>query len=246
MNRVMVAVGLALTASICWGSAASVKLDQAQTDVRNIQMLQRGARTYVNYCGGCHSAQYLRYRRIKEDLELTEAQVQQNFIFSSAKIGEAMRIAMSADDQRDWFGAPAPDLSLISRSRGTDWLYTYLRSFYVDPNRPLGWNNNIFAQVSMPNPLWELQGIQEPIHETVVDERGESRQIVTGLKLTQPGSQSPAEFDDTIRDLVTFLEYMGEPAKMKRESVGIWVLVYLVLFTFLAYLLKLEYWRDVH
>lgn len=245
MSKIISGLGLMLATAACWGAGPQVKLDQAQTDVANVQMLQRGARMYVNYCGSCHSAQYLRYRRIMEDLELTEAQVNEHLIFSNAKIGETMTIAMRAEDQREWFGAPAPDLSLISRSRGSDWLYTYLKSFYLDPDRPLGWNNTVFPQVSMPNPLWELQGIQEPVYETKVDERGDAREVVAGLRLTRPGSQSAAEFDDAVRDLVTFLEYMGEPAKMKRESVGIWVLLYLVLFTFLAYLLKLEYWRDV-
>ncbi len=245
MSRIMSGLVLVLATANGWGAGPTVKLDQAQTDVANIQMLQRGARMYVNYCGSCHSAQYLRYRRLMEDLGLTEAQVKENLIFSNAKIGETMTIAMRPEHQRDWFGAPAPDLSLISRSRGSDWLYTYLKSFYLDPDRPLGWNNTVFPQVSMPNPLWELQGIQEPVYETVVDDRGESRQVVAKLKLARPGSQSAAEFDDSLRDLVTFLEYVGEPAKMKRESVGIWVLLYLVLFTFLAYLLKLEYWRDV-
>ena len=241
----MVFICLALNAAAGWAAVGGHKLDQAQTDVNNVPMLQRGARTFVNYCGGCHSAKYMRYQRIMEDLELSEAQVQGNFIFSRGKIGDAMTIAMSAENQREWFGSEAPDLSLISRSRGSDWLYTYLKSFYVDPSRPIGWNNILFDKVSMPNVLWELQGIQTPVYETVVDSRGDSHNVVTELKL-HPGRQSPTEFDDTLRDLVTFIEYLGEPAKMKRESLGIWVLLYLVLFTFLAYLLKLEYWRDVH
>ena len=226
-------------------AASGGDLEQAQTDMGNIAAIQRGARLFVNYCQGCHSAQYMRYSRLAEDLGLTEAQVENNLIFSDAKIGTTMQPARDADDQIAWFGAAAPDLSLISRSRGADWLYTYLKSFYVDPSRPLGWNNKLFPNVSMPHVLWEMQGIQTPVFETHTDERGDAVEVLVGLHQETDGTQTEAQYAQTILDLVTFLEYMGEPAKLKRETIGVWVILYLALFTFLAYLLKAEFWRDV-
>lgn len=246
MNRILVVFFLAgLAGSQSALAAGGGDLEQAQTDMGNIAAIQRGARFFVNYCQGCHSAQYMRYSRLQEDLGLTEAQVEQNLIFSDAKVGETMFTAMAADDQQAWFGAAAPDLSLTSRSRGADWLYTYLKSFYIDESRPLGWNNKLFANVSMPHVLWELQGIQEPVYETQLDERGDEVEVLVGLKKVSEGTMSEAEYAQTILDLVTFLEYMGEPAKLKRESLGVWVILYLALFTFLAYLLKAEFWRDI-
>ncbi|MDJ0657610.1 MAG: cytochrome c1 [Xanthomonadales bacterium] len=237
---------LLLISGTALAAGAKVPLDQAQTDLGNMASIQRGAALYVNYCQGCHSAEYMLYSRLAEDLELTEEQVERNLILTGAKIGEPMVSTMDPADATVWFGAPAPDLSVIARSRGVDWLYTYLRSFYVDPNRPIGWNNTVLANASMPHVLWQLQGIQEPVFETQTDETGVSKEVLVDLKLATPGAQTEAEYDRTIRDLVTYLEYQSEPAKLKRESMGVWVLLYLALFTFLAYLLKLEFWRDVH
>ncbi|MFK7956097.1 MAG: cytochrome c1 [Lysobacterales bacterium] len=236
---------IALTLNGAALAAGGGAVDQAQTDMGNVAAIQRGAKLFVNYCQGCHSAQYMRYSRLAEDLDMTPGQVEENLIFNDAKIGEVMLSAMGSADQQVWLGAKAPDLSLVSRSRGVDWLYTYLRQFYVDPSRPVGWNNKLFANVSMPNVFWELQGVQKPVYETHTDENGNEIQVLTGLEPVSAGTQTPAEFDQTILDLVTYLEYLGEPAKMKRESLGVWVLLYLALFTFLAYLLKAEFWRDV-
>lgn len=226
-------------------AAGGGDVDQAQTDLGNIAAIQRGAKLFVNYCQGCHSAEYMRYSRIQEDLGLTEEQVEDNLIFGDAKVGDVMTVAMETDDQVLWLGAKAPDLSLVARSRGVDWLYTYLRQFYVDDSRPTGWNNKLFPNVSMPNIFWEQQGIQNAVYETQEDENGNPVEVLTGLEPVTAGTLSTEEFDQTMRDLVTFLEYLGEPAKLKREGIGIWVLLYLALFTFLAYLLKQEFWRDV-
>ncbi len=226
-------------------AAGGGAVDQAQTDMGNVAAIQRGAKLFVNYCQGCHSAQYMRYSRLAEDLELSEEQVEENLILSDAKIGDVMLSAMDTADQQLWLGAKAPDLSLVSRSRGVDWLYTYLRQFYVDPSRPVGWNNKLFPNVSMPNVFWELQGVQRPVYETHEDDNGRPVTTLVGLEPVTEGKLSAEQYDQTILDLVTYLEYLGEPAKLKRESLGIWVLLYLALFTFLAYLLKVEFWRDI-
>ena len=197
----------------------------------------------MNYCSSCHSLKFLRYSRMAEDLGLTEEEVMGNLNFTGAKFGEHIQVTMRDADGTEWFGKMPPDLSLISRVRGSDWIYTYLKSFYLDESRPLGWNNTLFPNASMPNPLWELQGLQhaefgEP------DETGTrhpERLVVSG-----PGRLSAVEFDQTVRDITNFLEYAGEPAALKRQAMGVWVILFLVLLTFLGYLLKQEYWSDVH
>src|SRR5581483_6889781 len=180
-----------------------------------------GARLYFNYCAGCHSLQYLRYSRLAEDLQLSEEQVLKNFAFTGAKIG---------------------DLALEARAKGPDWIYNYLKAFYLDESRPSGWNNTVFPNVAMPNVLWELQGVQ---HATFAAAKPGDEPKVEKL-VPGKGRLTPAEYDESVRDLTTFLAYVGEPAALKRESVGVWVVLYLAFFTFLAWLLKHEYWKDVH
>ena len=212
--------------------------------------MQRGARLFFNYCSGCHSLQYLRYSRIAEDLQLDPKDVEKNFMFGGGKIGDHAISRLMADDGAKWFGKAPPDLSLESRSKGADWIYTYLKSFYVDPTRPVGWNNTVFENASMPNALWELQGIQTlaPKHEGAGEgAHGEAGgHAASPFVLRSPGSQTPEQFDQSVRDITAFLQYAGEPAALKREAMGVWVLLYLALFTFLAYLLKHEFWKDVH
>ena len=233
-----IAALLLLLASNFVLAAGGGALQHAGTDVSNKASLQRGAQLFVNYCLSCHTAKYMRYSRVAEDLGLSEQQMTENLILTGAKIGETMTVAMRPDDAAAWFGAAPPDLSLTARSRGVDWIYTYLKSFYLDPTRPVGWNNTLFANASMPHVLWELQGVQRP----VFDDKGH----VTGLTLDRPGTLDAAGYDRAIRDLTTFMEYVGEPAVLKRESIGLWVLLYLSLFTLIAWMLKHEYWRDVH
>ena len=198
----------------------------------------------MNYCAGCHSLKYMRYSRMAEDLGLTEDEVMKNLNFTGAKFGEQVQVSMPAAGGEKWFGKMPPDLSVISRVRGSDWIYTYLKSFYLDESRPLGWNNKLFPNASMPNPLWELQGLQHAEFGPVDPATGERH--VEGLKVAQAGRQSAQEFDQTARDITNFLEYVGEPAALKRQSVGVWVILFLAALTFLAYLLKQEYWKDVH
>ena len=217
---------------------------QAGNDLSDRASLQRGAQLYMNYCAGCHSLKYMRYSRMAEDLGLSEEEVMKNLNFTGAKFGEQVQVSMPAAGGEKWFGKMPPDLSVISRVRGSDWIYTYLKSFYLDESRPLGWNNKLFPNASMPNPLWELQGLQHAEFGPVDPATGERH--VEGLKVAQAGRQSAQEFDQTARDITNFLEYVGEPAALKRQSVGVWVILFLAALTFLAYLLKQEYWKDVH
>jgi len=220
-------------------------LDKANVDLTNKQSLQRGAKLFVNYCLSCHSAAYQRYNRMGRDIGLTEQQVIDNLMFASDKIGEQMTIAMSPENGASWFGAPPPDLTLVTRSRGSDWLYTYLRTFYLDDSRPFGVNNLVFPSVGMPHVLWGLQGWQKPVYKTV-EHDGHEKQVIDHLELVEPGTLSADEYDRAMRDLVTFMTYMGEPVKLQRESLGIKVLLFLTLLLVITYLLKKEYWKDVH
>ena len=214
-------------------------VEHSGVNERDVAAAQRGAKLFVNYCLSCHSASYMRYNRLAEDLELTEDMVIENLMFTDSKIGDTMEVAMEADDATAWLGKVPPDLSLISRSRGVDWLYSYMKGFYRDDSG--SWNNLLLPNASMPHVFWQMQGIQEPEYHTV---NGED--VIEKLVLVEPGTQSPEEYEETVRDLVTFLGYLGEPSKLKRKNIGIWVMLFLALFTFMAYLLKAEYWRDVH
>lgn len=218
-------------------------LQQSGVDLNDKASLQRGAALYMNYCGGCHSLKYIRYARIAEDLGLSEEDVMANLNFSGGKIGDHVISAMTPEMGVAAFGKAPPDLSLVARVRGSDWIYTYLKSFYLDESRPLGWNNKLFPNASMPNPLWEMQGLQ---HAEFGEPDATGERPVKALKVAQPGTQSPEEFDRTVRDITAFLEYAGEPAALKRQKVGVWVVLFLVLLSFLAWLLKNEYWRDAH
>lgn len=219
-------------------------LQHAGTDIEDKASLQRGAQLYMNNCVGCHSLKYMRYSRIADDLGLSEDQVMNNLNFTGAKFGEHVISAMPAALAEKSFGKAPPDLSLIARVRGSDWVYTYLKSFYLDESRPLGWNNQLFPNASMPNPLWEMQGLQRAVYGKKDEKTGEAP--VERLDVAQTGTQSAEEFDRTARDIAAFLEYVGEPGALKRQQTGVWVVLFLAFFTFMAWLLKKEYWRDVH
>lgn len=227
--------------AIAFGAAGTVKLDRANIDLRDAVSIQRGAQTFVNYCMTCHSASYMRYNRLM-DLGLSEQQIADNLIFSDAKVGDTMTIAMREADAKTWFGVAPPDLSVIARSRGVDWLYTYLRTFYRDESTVTGWNNLIFANAAMPHVLWKLQGIQR-LHTV---EGGDHGQAHSELVLETPGTLSPQAYDAMMRDLVAYLAFMAEPARVQRVRVGIVVLMFLGLMIVMTWLLKREYWRDVH
>ncbi len=238
----LVAAAAGLLLSFGAMAAAGGPVEQSGTDIGDRASLQRGAQLYMNYCAACHSLKFMRYSRMAEDLGLTEDEVMNNLNLTGAAYGEHIISSMPAEQSARWFGQAPPDLSLITRVRGSDWVFTYLKSFYLDETRPLGWNNTLFPNASMPNPLWEMQGLQRPVHGEV-DEVGEP--TVAHLELGAPGTQNAQQFDQTVRDITTFLEYVGEPAALKRQRLGVWVLLFLSFLTFLAWLLKKEYWRDV-
>lgn len=220
------------------------KLDRAPVDVTNIPSLQRGAQVFVNYCLSCHSANYMRYNRL-QDLGLTDQQIKDNLMFAAEKVGETMHVAMRPKDGANWFGAAPPDLTVIARSRGADWLYTYLRTFYRDPDRPIGWNNLVFPSVGMPHVLYELQGIQTLKVDRVTDAHG--HQVETkSLVLETAGQFDRLQYDQLVGDLVNYLVYMGEPAGNTRVQIGLYVMMFLLVLILVSWLLKSAYWKDVH
>ncbi|MBF0219349.1 MAG: cytochrome c1 [Gammaproteobacteria bacterium] len=238
MKKPIFALLLALLPVTLMAAGGGVKLTPADVDLGDQASLQRGAKTFVNYCLSCHSASYMRYNRMAKDLGLTEAEVIDNLMFTTDKIGNTMTIAMTTAQAKQWFGNPPPDLSVTARSRGADWLYSYFTGFYVDEKRPFGVNNAIFADVGMPNVLWELEGAKRAKH----DEHGK----IIGYEMVTPGLQSETEFKQTARDLTAFMVYMGEPVQMERKRLGVWVILFLSIFFVLAYFMKREYWKDIH
>ena len=216
-------------------------LDPSPHDPRNLVSMQAGARTFVNYCLGCHGAQYMRYQGLTE-LGLNEAQIRDNLMFTADKIGEPIRATMNPREAKQWFGVTPPDLSVIARSRGADWLYTYLRTFYRDPKTASGWNNAVFPNVGMPHALWMLQGERRLEVETPKD--GHGHVAYKWSEITK-GAQSTTEYDATVRDLVNFLVYVGEPHAASRKAMGVITLFVLGALFILAWLLKKEYWKDV-
>jgi len=234
-------------------------LDKVNVDLTDKAALQDGARTFANYCMGCHSAQFQRYERVAKDLGIPEKAMMENLVFTGAKIGEHMKTGMQPQDAKVWFGAPPPDLTLVARVRGEDWLYTYLRTFYEDPARPWGVNNKVFPNVGMPNVLASLQGRQvigckqvqvvehgkkvfDPLTGTPVTEEGCDQLTI----VPKTGELSEAEFDEKIKNLVSFLSYSANPVKLESHRIGTYVLLFLAFFFVFAYLLKREYWKDVH
>ena len=230
---------VSLLASTMAFASSGIHLDKAPAKLSDQQSLQRGAKTFVNYCLSCHSAQAMRYNRL-QDIGLTEQQIKDNLIFTGSKVGEAMTNSMNKKDAKAWFGATPPDLSVISRSRGVDWLYTYLRGFSRDETRPTVWNNVAFDKVGMPHVLNELQG-EQVLHLEKHDGH-ETQKLV----LAKPGKMTPVEYDGMVADLVNFLDFMGEPMKATRMKLGVVVLLFLSIFFVVAYYLKKEFWKDIH
>jgi ubiquinol-cytochrome c reductase cytochrome c1 subunit len=246
MKKIIFAVICFMLPGMVLAAGGGFPLDKANIDLGNKASLQNGAKLFVNYCMGCHSIKYMSYQRMAQDLELSEEQVRENLMFSDAKIGDYMKISMPDADAASWFGSAPPDLSVVSRSRGVDWLYTYLRTFYVDESRAMGINNLVFKDVGMPHVLWELGGLKKAIYTEETDADGNMHQVFERFETIVEGSMSDAEYDDAVRDLVAFLSYTGEPAQLVRYSLGVWVILFLVVLFVITYLLKKEYWKDVH
>lgn len=240
---------LLLAPAMLFAAGDDVKLDRAPINIEDTASLQRGARHFVNYCLNCHSANYMRYNRL-QDLGLNDQQILDNLVFTGVKVGDLMKVAMDPKESKEWFGAAPPDLTVIARSRashagsGADWLYSYLRGFYRDASRPTGWNNTVYANVGMPHVLWGLQG------EQVLGERDQHAEgyvrKVPALKLDKPGALTPTEYDGMVADLVNYMVYMAEPAQQNRKSLGMIVLIGLGFLWWITYLLKKEFWKDVH
>ena len=244
----MTAVMLVPTLATASGGA---HLYKAPIDINDKESLKRGAQAFGDYCYSCHAASFMRFNRIAKDLEISEEDVRAMLIHTRnkkgvpAKIGDLMIVSMTDDYAENAFGTAVPDLSLAARARGADWIYTYLRSFYVDENRPTGFNNVVFPDVGMPHVLWSLQGLQEPVYETVVHGEVEVDELVE-LKSIQAGKLSRVEYDMFLGDLTNFMVYMAEPIQVERRSMGWKVLLFLIVFFGFAYALKKEYWKDVH
>lgn len=247
MKKIIFAVMFLALPCLSFGAGGEgYPLKTAPIDLHNKASLQRGAKLFVNYCMGCHSLEHQRYNRMARDIGLTDEQVKENLIFTGAKVGDTMKNAMPKAEAKHWFGVTPPDLTLIARSRGVDYLYTYLQTFYQDPTRPFGVNNAVFPNAGMPHVLWQLQGMQKPIYEVHKDASGHETKVLKDFELVQPGSMSPPEFKEAMADLTNFLAYAGEPIKLERQKIGIWVLLFLGLAFGVFYLLKKEYWKDVH
>lgn len=243
MNKLMIAL-LALLPTLAFASV-NVELDKANYDLSDKASLQSGAKLFMNYCSTCHSTGYQRYQRVATDLDIPANLMADNLIFTSSKIGDLMKNNMDPVEGAKWFGNTPPDLTLVARLRGPDWIYTYLRSFYADESRLFGVNNTVYPEVAMPHVLEELQGVPTAIYETTVHEGVEHKAIV-GFESNGQGEMSSDEYDKAVLNLVNFLVYAGEPNKLERQNLGIWVIGFLVILLVLSYFLKKEYWRDIH
>lgn len=247
MHRIIIACALLV---LVRGATAvgehEQKLLNANIDLDDKASLQRGARMFVNYCVSCHSASFMRYNRIASDLGIPESVVKANMMFTTDKTGDPLTVAMRPSDAEKWFGVPPPDLSVIARARGADWLYTFLLTFHIDEKRPTGVNNLAFPDTAMPHVLWELQGLQRAVYRTDSDHEGRNVQVLEHLEPASPGKLTDAEYKRAARDLVGFVVYLGEPAQLVRYKIGVYVLAFLLVLFIVTYLLKREYWKDVH
>lgn len=242
----LLALLLLAAPGLVFAADPAIKLESSGVDVSNEASLQRGARLYMNYCSGCHSLQYVRYNTLADGLGLTEDQVAENLRFTGSSPHEQIRIAMPAADAADWFGLAPPDLSLIARSRGTDYVFTFLKSFYADPgSRTTGANNMVLAGTAMPHVLWEMQGIQEAVYRDETGADGATRQVFDRFELVQQGSMTPEEFDQAARDITAFLSWAAEPMQVERQRLGILVLLFLLVLFAFSYLYYKELWKDV-
>jgi ubiquinol-cytochrome c reductase cytochrome c1 subunit len=245
IGRLLLAAVLLLPAAMAPAEDEGIPLEHAGTDINDIESLQRGARDFMNYCSGCHSLTYLRYNRMARDLKIPESELTSNLMFTSTNVFDGINSAMPPD-AADWFGKRPPDLSLIARERGTDYIYSFLKGFYIDKTRLWGVNNLVLPGAAMPDVLAERQGLQEPVYKNEPDAGGSARMVLVGVKALTPGALSPQEYDGFVRDIANFLDYAGEPVKATRQSLGVFVVLFLLVGFVFAFLLKKEYWKDVH
>lgn len=250
MKKLLLTFALALgLVGAAHSAGGGIAWDKAPNKINDLTSLQNGAKVFVNYCLNCHSAAFMRYNRL-QDIGLTDQQIKDNLLFTTEKVGETMKAAIDPRQAKEWFGANPPDLTVIARSRagpggtGADYLYTYLRTYYADDSKATGWNNLAFPNVGMPHVLWELQGKRVPVYETVQN-HGHEEQVFKGWQQVSPGTMSPAQYDETIADLVNYLQWMGEPSQNTRVRVGVWVLLFLSVLTLFTWRLNAAFWKDV-
>ena len=253
MKRILASL-LAALALNAWGATAGPPLDHfPKHRVTDLAALQNGAKLFVNYCLNCHQAAFMRFSRLR-DIGLTEQQIKDNLVFTGGKVGDTMKVALDAKDAKEWFGALPPDLTLVARSRsapgqgsGADYIYTYLRSYYRDETKATGWNNLAFPNVGMPHVLWELQGQQRAIYANEKDPHDPSKtvHVFKGFEQVSPGTLSQAEYNLAVADLVAFLKWMSEPNQNERVRLGVWVLIFLAVFTVIAWRLNAAFWKDI-
>ncbi|HME41282.1 MAG TPA: cytochrome c1 [Steroidobacteraceae bacterium] len=239
----LITIGL-LSAGAALAEEGEIALLPSGADIKDTESLQRGARNFMNYCSGCHSLKYLRYNRLGADLKIPESELG-NLMFTSGKVFDSVNSAMPPDAEA-WFGKQPPDLSLVARAKGVDYIYSFLKGFYADNTRPFGVNNLYLTSAAMPHVLASLQGLQKPVFKNEPDDHGSARMVLVGVDSMTPGALKPEEYDQFVRDIANFLDYAGEPIKEKRQSLGVFVMLFLLVFFVFAYLLKKEYWKDVH
>ena len=242
MRDIYLAICIAFIPAAALAAESTIKLDPVEVDLKDKSSLRRGARIFVNYCLSCHSAAYMRYDRMGRDLGISEELVKENLMFATDKVGNLMTVTMPRKAAKDWFGVTPPDLTVIARSRGPQWFYNFVRSFYRDRENESGWNNLYFPEVAMPNVLYGMQGVQRAVFEPKEDGTKEFQ----GFEVERPGAMTPKEFDQAMRDLTNFMVYLGEPARLVRGRIGVYVLIFLAVFFVFAYLLKRNYWKDIH
>jgi len=249
MKKLISILLLSIMPVVGMAAGGSVHLEPANNDLADQASLQRGVKYFVNYCQGCHSMQFVRYNQMAEATGLTEDEVKDNLMFKeNEKLGMKMTSAIDANDAARWFGKAIPDLTLTARLKhgGGDWIYTYLKSFYLDPSRPTGVNNTVFPDVGMPHILGELQGMQKAVFKTETDADGNEHKVFEKFEQVSEGKMSPEEYDNMVRDLTNYMVWASEPMKLERQRIGIYVMIFLSILFVLAYLLKKEYWKDIH
>lgn len=246
MSKIAVALAAFALTSGVYASAGGGEMESAGNDVDNIQSLQRGARNFINYCSGCHSARYVRYNTIARDLDMSEDQIANNLMFNAERTYETIVSSMPGENAKRWFGQPPPDMSLIARAKGTDYVYNFLKGFYLDPDSPTGVDNHMLSGTSMPHVLWEMQGYQRAVYrDEPVGQEEQTRRVFEKLEAVSTGALSAEDFDGFVRDTVNFLAYISEPERSLRRKVGVWVLIFLIFFLVVASMLKKQIWKDV-
>ena len=250
MKKIILSVLISLASSLpVFANTDAFVWDKAPNKLNDLGALQHGAKLFVNYCLNCHAASYMRFNRLT-DIGLTEKDIKDNLLFTTDKVGETMKVAMDPKQAKDWFGGNPPDLTVIARSRsghggtGADYLYTYLRTYYRDEGKATGWNNLAFPNVAMPHVLWELQGERKPLYDTV-ESHGHETHVFKGWQQVTPGKLSPAGYDEAVADLVNYMQWMSEPAQNTRVRIGVWVLMFLLVFMFIAWRLNASFWKEI-